>query len=455
MLGFTTLSTLYNINKIYYIIDEIYKINESNPDELEVKLEELKSRIMLNGCIGIKFTQWFITKIKVFDDDLNKRISKYFDDVFDNCPEHSIEYTQELFKKEFNMDINDFLEDIVLIGSGSIGQVYKGKIRGTDKVVAIKVKHPNVDNEINTIEPIVNILEALQSFTYLRNRYKLYINFREFLDDLKLQADFTNEVFNSIRFSHFYRNNSHIIIPKIFYYTKSIVISECISGVRYNELSTYGKSQACLNLIAFFEDSLLINNFIHCDLHEKNWSVLVEDNQYKLIIYDYGICYRPTSKDLANKLWIAFENNDVSTITEIARNDLITNCTAEVAVDIENAIQSISETHVSSYNILSKIVNILSRKENVIINKLIINLIIYFSMIENVLVENNVASNINQLGVNPEIMMYDTKMNMLSYSRAHSIYPELCKYITDTIKIPDGHGLFGDIEHSPLIFQPI
>lgn len=455
MLGFTTLSTLYNINKIYYIIDEIYKINESNPEQLEVKLAELKSRIMSNGCIGIKFTQWFITKIKVFDDNLNKKISKYFDDVFDNCPEHPIEYTYDLFKREFNMDINELLEDIILIGSGSIGQVYKGKIKGTDKFVAIKVKHPNVDNEINTIEPIVNMLEFIKSFAYLRNRYKLYINFREFLDDLKLQADFTNEVFNSMRFNYFYKNNSHIIIPKILYYTQSIVISECICGVRYNDISTYGKSQTCLNLMSFFEDSLLINNFIHCDLHEKNWSVLIEDNQYKLIIYDYGICYRPTSKDLANKLWIAFENNDVSTITEIARNDLITNCTPEVSIDIENAIQSILQTNISSYNILSKLVNILSKKENVVINKLIINLIIYFSMIESVLVENNLVSNVNQIGINPEIMMYDTKMNILSYARAHNIYPKLCEYINSTIKIPIGHGLFGDIKYSPLIFQPL
>ena len=98
MFGFTTLMTVYNINRISSIIGEIYEIQDINDKlYLEERLIELKARILESGCIGIKFTQWFITKIKTYGDELNNTIVKYFEDIFYNCPQHSLEYSKSKF----------------------------------------------------------------------------------------------------------------------------------------------------------------------------------------------------------------------------------------------------------------------------------------------------------------------------------------------------------------------
>ena len=457
MFGFTTLMTVYNINRISSIIGEIYQIQDINDKlYLEERLIELKGRILESGCIGIKFTQWFITKIKTCGDELNNTIVKYFEDIFDNCPQHSLEYSKSKFLEEFKIPLENIIEieSLEIIGSGSIGQVYKGILKGLNKPVAIKVKHPDVMKSIDNIEPLINILTYLQSYNYFRNRYNLYLDFGEFLDDLKMQVDFTNEVYNSITFGKNYEDNNHVIIPKVYYYTSNIIIFEYVGGVSYSTLEDYAKSQVSLNLISFFEESLMVHNFIHCDLHEKNWSVLYEDGVYKLIIYDYGICYRSKSAEFARELWDCFETNNSKKLIEIARNNIIVDdFSQEIADEIEIAINHILKTNVNSHYILSKIINILSKRENVKFNKIAINLIIYFSMIEKILKENNIVCNSNCSSSNPEKVIYNLKMNILSYGKAYNVYHKLGKYIENTLDgVPENYTLFVDTENSDLTF---
>lgn len=98
---FSSIKLAYNISNINCIINEIYELDDNNLD-LELvnkKLQYLKELVYKCGCIGIKFTQWYISRINTHTDQISKLMTDYFDDIFDNCPIHSLDQTRDIFLK--------------------------------------------------------------------------------------------------------------------------------------------------------------------------------------------------------------------------------------------------------------------------------------------------------------------------------------------------------------------
>ena len=92
------------------------------------------------GSIPIKMVQWIIPYMQLINVD--KEILDILKNTYENCDIHSLEYTKELYKKDFYEDFDDNYEIIEIIGSGSIAQVYKIKDKNNN-LYALKVKHPN------------------------------------------------------------------------------------------------------------------------------------------------------------------------------------------------------------------------------------------------------------------------------------------------------------------------
>ena len=68
----------------------------------------------------------------------------------DETKPHRFKHTREILEEGLGKDWEDWLvlnERSVILGSGCIGQVYKGYIN--DKPVAVKILHPNVGHAID------------------------------------------------------------------------------------------------------------------------------------------------------------------------------------------------------------------------------------------------------------------------------------------------------------------
>ena len=102
--------------------------NTINDDELD----ELKQLILDNGSISIKFMQWYISKLinECEDNENYKIVITKFEDIFDNCPYHTDEETEEIFQSNFGDSIYNYIKEDSLkrIASGSIGQVYRATL---------------------------------------------------------------------------------------------------------------------------------------------------------------------------------------------------------------------------------------------------------------------------------------------------------------------------------------
>lgn len=425
-------------------------------DTLNDKLKLLQTEIYGSGCIGIKFAQWYISKLKIHDNYFNNKIIEYFTDIFDNCPQHSYKYTFELFKKDFGVDIGSILnmKTLKVIASGSIGQVYYGKLKN-GKEVAIKVKHPNIDEEVAQFENFVYGLSTIQKIGFIKRKYKLYFNFSEFMEHIKKQIDMELEVFNILKFRNNYNGNKYLVFPKIYYYSRNIIIMEYIHGEKFEDLTQYHKMKTALNILAFIQHSFFIDDFSHQDLHDGNWCVkkIKKDDkqnstksgdEYALVVFDCGLCIHSGDVKRNRELWGTFEKNDKNSIYELIRSNITQ---GEIDKEIEEEIMKIIDTFQSKQckigEILHNIIDYLNQNTNILIDNIVLNTIIISGTVEHVLnkhiyLENrepsyyndeNVRKTVDECGGTNTIGTYNMRQNIISFCKSKNIYPKLREYL--------------------------
>ena len=104
------------------------------------------------GPVGIKWGQWASTRYDLFEDDLCDGLAE----LTNKAPAHALEWTEEVIETSFGATTTQLFTDFeaVPMASGSIGQVYRAKLRnahggfvaGTE--VAVKVQHPNLTERL-------------------------------------------------------------------------------------------------------------------------------------------------------------------------------------------------------------------------------------------------------------------------------------------------------------------
>ena len=253
-------------------------------------------KIKDSGCIAIKFTQWLIPILESEYEMDSERLQE-IEDLYENCHGESVGYMKQIYKQEFRKEFNQDYENKGIIGTGSIGQVYK--ITDKDnKEYALKILHPNNNLQILIFTWMIKLLYFIP-FIKKWTRYYIPINLNDFISEFMLQTDLTNEANNCLRFYEMYKDNSMIIIPKIHKISKNILIMSYEEGETYDdmELSDYKKSKVVILLKCLIRDMESFNNFVHGDIHKGNWKVrIIQDKEPAIVLYDFGFCWEITDE---------------------------------------------------------------------------------------------------------------------------------------------------------------
>ena len=412
--------------------NDLRKLNEN-------ELVVLKKIIIGNGALSIKFMQWYLSNKEVDNEDNSySKIIEYFEDVFDNCPYHSIEETKVIFKNEFNTDLDEIIDidSMENIGSGSIGQVYKCKLNG--KIVAMKVKHPNVNKIINNQKDIINIIIYLQKIPFFKNYFDLHYDIKDFMETLYLQLDFKNEVYNTKKICNIFEKNRLVIIPKVLYNSESIIISEYEPGVEFSSLNLYQKLKAGFNFYCAIFEMVIFNDFIHGDLHKKNWKVRMNENkEFQIILYDFGLCFSTGNIKMNKNVWESFEDNNVEKLIEFLEFFIGShNDNYDIKQDkefIEKSMREIWSKAFSSELLLCKLRHIL-REKNLFINKNFSNILILVILVQKTFVEAD-FTRVSKNSKFDESRNTIHKFNdLLAFTLKYDFYNHTSEYIRARIK---------------------
>lgn len=232
-----------------------------------------------------------------------------------NAPAHPLEATKEIISKAFNgLPFEDIFEEFQEepLGVGAIAQVYRAKLKPdlavlSDKellaepedlrarvrknvgalvksspqrvpssYVAIKVLHPKIDRLVRRDLKIMGFFASLINAIPTMEWLSLPDEVHQFGEMMKLQLDLRIEATNLTLFREHFKSRTTAWFPYPYmdYTTREVLVEEFAQGIPLSTFletggGVYQKEIANEGLDAFLH-MLLIDNFVHADLHPGN-----------------------------------------------------------------------------------------------------------------------------------------------------------------------------------------
>ncbi|EHK23654.1 uncharacterized protein TRIVIDRAFT_212602 [Trichoderma virens Gv29-8] len=266
----------------------------------------------LAGPAFIKLGQWAASRTDIFPTAMCDTMSK----LHSNAPAHSMRVTRRTVEEAFNgrnfEDIFDEFHETPL-GVGAIAQVYKAKLKPDlaapqdlgavpkeprplsqnvkDRVrtvlksspnqvpstyVAVKVLHPNVDRIVRRDLKIMGFFATLLNTIPTIEWLSLPDEVSQFGEMMKLQLDLRIEAANLETFRKNFRGRTTASFPFPYseFTTRNVLIEEFAQGIPLADFMENGGGVfqhdiADEGLDAFLR-MLLLDNFVHADLHPGN-----------------------------------------------------------------------------------------------------------------------------------------------------------------------------------------
>lgn len=261
------------------------------------------------GAAFIKLGQWAASRTDIFPTEMCAIMSS----LHSNAPAHSLATTKKTIEKAFGLPFEEIFEEFqeTPLGVGAIAQVYKAKLKPQlaadddvnadtpqslteramktvdpllkstpDRVpssyVAIKVLHPNIERivrrDLHIMAFFASLINAVPTMEWLSFPDEV----KQFGEMMRLQLDLRIEAANLTLFRKNFRTRTTAWFPYPYssYTTRQVLVEEFATGIPLEQFLQNGggvfqKDIADEGLDAFMH-MLLIDNFIHADLHPGN-----------------------------------------------------------------------------------------------------------------------------------------------------------------------------------------
>ncbi|KVH89585.1 probable serine/threonine-protein kinase abkC [Cynara cardunculus var. scolymus] len=285
-------------------------------------LRIVRRTLEIAGPAFIKWGQWAATRPDLFPRDLCTELSK----LHTKAPEHSFAYTKKTVEKAFGRKISEIFDDFeeVPVASGSIAQIHRASLKYRYRgkqikplIVAVKVRHPGVGESIRRDFEIINVVAKISRFIPTLKWLRLDESVQQFAVFMMSQVDLAREAAHLSRFIYNFRRWRDVSFPKPVYpLVHPAVLVETFeqgeSVAHYvDELEGHERLKSSLAHIGTHAllKMLLVDNFIHADMHPGN--ILVRSKSSRkgifkskphVVFLDVGMTAELSKNDRVNLL---------------------------------------------------------------------------------------------------------------------------------------------------------
>lgn len=314
-----------------YVIQ--YKLSYASDSGRKAGIQNIKNMLDESGAVWQKFAQM----LSYNEDIIGQEIALELQNMLCECPTHNHEYSRKVVKRDFG-DKYDY-DNMKPVGSGTIAQVYKvGHC-------AIKIKHPNVDEEVRS---------AVETYNGVKDSFFFPSSLKPLCDiffkGLKSQLSMWKEYKNGLLMKELIHKdtdpkNNLFIIPEMIDYSEECVVmtyeeSTPILLKTREAIDKHVLMKACLG-INRFGSICLLHGFMHSDMHYGNFGIRGNDaEKIQLVIYDFGFMC-DIREDMNLKRRVKFMNSmaeyDIPTMIDC----IFEGCEKYIIRDITNKMTDI------------------------------------------------------------------------------------------------------------------
>ncbi|MEO2083310.1 MAG: AarF/UbiB family protein, partial [Desulfurobacteriaceae bacterium] len=255
-------------------------IKLSPPERLRVAFERL-------GTVYIKIGQLLSTRVDILPPEFIKELGK----LQDRVPPQPIEelLSSYPFVKKYFEEIDPFP-----IGSGSVAQVHKGRLK-SGKEVAVKFIRPGVEGEIKKDLKVLKVaVGILSSFVPFFREFRIPRIVEEIERMLLSELDLTTEAAYAELFRKFSEKEKNLYIPAVLWDISGpkVLVTEFVSGKKLTEeipLSPEERKTLAERFVNIVHRMVFELGVFHGDLHPGN-IFLLPDGRFAFV--DFGIVGR-------------------------------------------------------------------------------------------------------------------------------------------------------------------
>lgn len=317
------------------------------------------------GAAFIKLGQWAASRTDIFPEEMCNVMSS----LHSHAPAHSLKRTKKILQHAFEgRSFEDIFEEFVEepLGVGAIAQVYKAKLKPdlaatgdtdveakptlTQRVkknvdvlakstpqrvpssyVAIKVLHPNVERNVRRDLRIMAFFAAFINAIPTMEWLSFPDEVQQFGEMMKLQLDLRIEAANLTMFRQHFKERTTAWFPYPYaqYSTRQVLIEEFAQGIPLADFLENGggvfQSEIADEGLDAFLHMLLIDNFVHADLHPGN--IMVR-------FYRPARLTVPPSVDVVSRTRYLFQNQSPSSMPSMSGSEPVTESTEDDVTEL-------------------------------------------------------------------------------------------------------------------------
>ena len=298
------------------------------------------------GPAYIKLGQMLSTR----PDLVGIEIAEELESLRDNTPTTPFSEMKKVIESELQKPIEEVYSEIeeTPIGSASIGQVYRARLKDSNEEVAIKVQKPNSREIIESDVKIIKFLaNRIDKYLLQMKSFNLPAMASEFERSIFKEINYMDEVMNMENLSRNFKNTSYIKIPKAYtdYCTSKLITMELIKGMEVSELIVGNypeinkKKIAQYGLKSYFKQ-IMTDGFFHADPHPGNLIVTPDQKLCYIDMGMMGILNEDFKENLAELILLLISGNTNNIIKQLIYMDIITQSqnTDELKADVDDLL---------------------------------------------------------------------------------------------------------------------